>query len=62
MREQQEQQKQQMPHPQGYLLRAIRHIPAKARSGLYAGKQVGVANRVSSEYEVRCVVWWLLLP
>jgi hypothetical protein len=42
-----------MPHPEGYLLRAISHIPAKARNSLYAGKRIDVANRVSSDYEVR---------
>jgi hypothetical protein len=42
-----------MPHPQGYLLRAVRNLPAKARSGLYAGRHANVVNRVSKEYEVR---------
>eukprot|EP00879_Flechtneria_rotunda_P003408 GHRR01003636.1.p1 GENE.GHRR01003636.1~~GHRR01003636.1.p1 ORF type:complete len:165 (+),score=54.59 GHRR01003636.1:196-690(+) len=42
-----------MPHPVGYLLRAVAHIPAKARSSLYAGKRIDVVNRVSREYEVR---------
>lgn len=43
-----------MPHPEDYLLRAYRNMPRKARNGIYAGKQVDVANRVSTEYEVRC--------
>ncbi|WIA17891.1 hypothetical protein OEZ85_009391 [Tetradesmus obliquus] len=42
-----------MPHPVGYVLRAVSHIPAKARKSLYAGKRIDVANRVSSDYEVR---------
>ncbi|KAF6251330.1 hypothetical protein COO60DRAFT_1561439 [Scenedesmus sp. NREL 46B-D3] len=42
-----------MPHPMGYVLRAVSHIPAKARKSLYAGKRIDVANRVSSDYEVR---------
>lgn len=42
-----------MPHPEGYLLRAFRHMPRKARSGIYAGKQVDVGTRVSREYEVK---------
>eukprot|EP00775_Hariotina_reticulata_P008006 gene8006-8204_t len=43
-----------MPHPLGYLLRGVKnHMPAKARTGLYAGKTVDIVNRVSTEYEVR---------
>ncbi|WIA38192.1 hypothetical protein OEZ86_001541 [Tetradesmus obliquus] len=42
-----------MAHPVGYVLRAVSHIPAKARKSLYAGKRIDVANRVSSGYEVR---------
>eukprot|EP00878_Enallax_costatus_P011892 GHUV01012416.1.p1 GENE.GHUV01012416.1~~GHUV01012416.1.p1 ORF type:complete len:172 (+),score=57.93 GHUV01012416.1:728-1243(+) len=42
-----------MPHPVGYLLRAVAGIPRKARQSLYAGKQVDVVHRVSRDYEVK---------
>lgn len=44
-----------MPKPEGYVLRAFRNIPQKARTGIYGSKRVDVANRVSSDYEVRWV-------
>jgi hypothetical protein len=42
-----------MPKPEGYVLRAFRNLPQKARTGIYGGKRVDVANKVSNEYEVR---------